>query len=82
MSHAEKLWELLLPLGPYRRQGIYTAGELAGEGEALDGVLEALEELEREVMLDRAEAWGLEALEGLLARRPVAVTPEERRDAL
>lgn len=82
MSHAEKLWELLLPLGPYRRQGIYTAGELAGEGEALDGVLEALEELEREVMLDRAEAWGLEALEGLLARRPVAVTPEERRAAL
>ena len=82
MSHAERLWELLLPLGPYRRQGVYTAGELAGEGRALDGVLEDLEELEREAMLDTAEGWGLESLEGLLTHRPVARNAAGRRGAL
>ena len=82
MSHAQKLWELLLPLGPYRRQGVYTAGELEGEGRALDGVLASLEELEREVMLDTAEGQGLEALESLLTRRPVAETAPARRRAL
>lgn len=82
MSHAQRLWELLLPLGPYRRQGVYTAGELAGEGKALDGVLSALEELEREVMLDTAEGRGMEELEALLTYRPVAETVEARRRAL
>ncbi|MBP3520153.1 MAG: DUF2313 domain-containing protein [Oscillospiraceae bacterium] len=82
MSHAQKLWELLLPLGPYRRQGVYTAGELEGEGQALDGVLEALEELEREAMLDTAEDWGLESLESLLVHRPVVSGKEGRRAAL
>ena len=82
MSHAERLWELLLPLGPYRRQGVYTAGELEGEGKALDGVLASLEELEREVMLDTAEGQGLEALESLLTYRPVAETAATRRRAL
>ena len=82
MSHAEKLWELLLPLGPYRRQGVYTAGELEGEGRALDGVLTSLEELEREVMLDTAEGQGLEAMESLLTHRPVAGTATARRRAL
>lgn len=82
MSHAEQMWELLLPLGPYRRQGVYTAGELAGEGEALDGVLEALEELEQEAMLDTAEGYGLETLESLLVHRPVVTTTAGRREAL
>lgn len=75
MNHARRMWELLLPLGPYRRQGVYTAGELGAEGEALDGVGDALAELEREVMLDTAEGEGLEAYESLLAHRPVAGTP-------
>lgn len=82
MSYEEKLWELILPLGVYRRQGVYTAGELASEGEALDGVLSALEELEREVMQDSAESWGLERLEGLLTYRPVFYDQEGRRAAL
>ena len=82
MSHRDRLWELLAPLGPYRRQGIYTAGELAGEGAALDGVLAALEELERETMLDTAEGEGLEKLEELLIHRPVAETAAARREAL
>ena len=82
MSHAQQLWELLLPLGPYSRQGIYTAGELAGEGRALDEVSDALSDLEREAMLDTAEGEGLEAYESLLAHRPVAGTPAARRAAL
>lgn len=82
MSYAEKLWELLLPLGVYCRQGVYTGGELAGEGQALDGVLAALEELEREAILDTAEAWGLERWESLLTRRPVFYDQAGRRAAL
>lgn len=82
MTHTDRLWELLLPLGPYSRQGVYTAGELKGEGEALDGVLASLEELERETMLDTAEGWGLEEVEGLLQHRPVAGTAKARRAAL
>lgn len=82
MSHTERLWELILPMGPYTRQGVYTAGELAGEGSALDGVEAALDDLEREAMLDTAEGEGLEAIEGLLAHRPVAGTTRARRAAL
>ena len=81
-GYAERLWELLLPLGPYSRQGAYTAGELAGEGSALDGVEAALDSLEREAMLDTAEEDGLEKLESLLRHRPVAETPAARRAAL
>lgn len=80
--NGEQMWQMLLPLGPYRRQGVYTAGELEGEGLALDGVLEALENLEREAMLDTAEGEGLEKREGLLVHRPVAESVEDRRAAL
>lgn len=82
MNHAQRLWDMLTPLGPYRRQGVYTAGELAGEGHALDGVEAALEELEREAMLDTAEGQGLEKLERLLTYRPVAQNASIRRRAL
>lgn len=82
MKHADRLWELMLPLGPYTRQGVYTAGELKGEGEALDGVLSALEDLEREAMVDTAEGWGLEKIEELLAHKPVAGSKEARQAAL
>lgn len=81
-GHADRLWELLLPLGPYSRQGAYTAGELAGEGAALDGVEAALDELEGEAFLDTAKGYGLEELEGLLVHRPVAETASQRRAAL
>lgn len=80
--HAQRLQELLAPLGPYRSQGIYSAGELSGEGNALDGVLASLEQLEREAMLDTAEGEGLEAIESLLVHRPVAKSPAKRRAAL
>ena len=82
MSHAQQMWELLLPLGPYRRQGVYTAGEFSAEGHALDGMEAALEELEREAMLDTAEGEGLEKREELLVHRPVARTAPDRRAAL
>lgn len=82
MSHAERLWELLLPLGPYRRQRGFLAGELAGEGRALDGAENALEVLERETMLDTAEGEGLEKYESLLTHRPVAEKAPARRAAL
>ncbi len=81
-THAQQMWELMAPLGPYRRQGVYTAGELSAEGHALDGVLASLDELEREAMLDTAQSWGLEEVEGLLVHRPVAGTAEKRRAAL
>ena len=82
MNHARQMWDLLLPLGPYCRQGVYTAGELSGEGSALDGVAAALEDLEREAMLDTAEGEGLEKREELLVHRPVARTAPARRAAL
>lgn len=80
--HARRMEELLAPLGPYHSQGVYSAGELSSEGRALDGALWALERLEREVMLDAAEAEGLDAIEGLLSRRLAVKTPQERRAAL
>lgn len=82
MSHKQQLWDLLEPLGPYRSQGIYTSGELSAAGEALDAVEAALNDLEREAMLDTAEGEGLEELEALLVHRPVADTPSARRSAL
>ncbi|MDD5937745.1 MAG: DUF2313 domain-containing protein [Clostridiales bacterium] len=81
MGYAEYLWELLKPMGPYRK-GVYTAGELDGVGAALDGVSGGLTELEREAFLDTAEDWGLERIESLLTRRPVAETAEGKRLAL
>ena len=82
MSYADYLWELLAPLGPYRAEGVYTAGELSSEGAALDGAAEQLAQLEREAFLDSAESWGLEGMESLLTRRPMTETPEGKRAAL
>ena len=82
IPHAQRLWDLLLPLGPYRRQGTYTAGEFSAAGEALDAVEAALGDLERETMLDTAQGEGLEKLEALLVHRPVAEAAADRRAAL
>lgn len=82
MSYADYLWELLAPLGPYGSGGIYAAGELSCEGAALDGAAGELDRLEREAFLDSAEEWGLERIESLLTRRPMAETPQGKRSAL
>ena len=82
IPHEERLQALLRPLGPYRNQGVYTAGELSAAGEALDAVETAIDTLEREAMLDTAQGEGLEALESLLTHRPVAQKAADRRAAL
>lgn len=82
MGHTERLKELLEPLRVYGLEGSYNAGELAAEGEALDGCGSWLEAAEREMLVSTAEGPGLEAIEKLLARRPVAHTLQRRREAL
>ncbi|OUQ82109.1 DUF2313 domain-containing protein, partial [Flavonifractor sp. An10] len=51
-------------------------------GEALDGGGAALDEVQREMLISTAEDWGLEAIESLLVRRPVAPNLNRRRQAL
>ena len=82
MSYARYLKGMLAPLGVYRLEGSLNGGELESIGTALDGAAEALETLEREMLLTTAEDGGLRAVESLLVRRPVAHTAEERRQAL
>jgi len=82
VSYATYLWTLLKPLGPYPTKGVYTAGELACEGKQLDDVSASLDELEREAFLDTAQTWGLDKIESLLTRRPVATSLQSRRAAL
>ncbi|MBU5436006.1 DUF2313 domain-containing protein [Pseudoflavonifractor sp. MSJ-37] len=83
MSYGAYLKEMLAPLGVYRmEEGSLNGAELEALGTALDGAAARLEELEREMLLTTAEGWGLEKIESLLVRRPVAHTPEARRRAL
>ena len=77
------LQALLAPLGLYdltggRQQG----GELAALGAALDGVDDRLALAEREGLLATAEGTGLVRREPRFQRKPAAVTPEERREAI
>ena len=82
MSHAEYLRELLRPLRVYELSGTANGGELEAVGEALDGSGAALDEVQREMLISTAEDWGLEAIESLLVRRPVAPNLNRRRQAL
>ena len=82
MSHADYLRELLRPLRVYELEGTANGGELEALGAALDGAGAALEEVQREMLLSTAEDWGLEAIEALLVRKPVAPSLERRREAL
>ena len=82
MSHADYLRGLLQPLRVYELVGTANGGELEALGAALDGAGAALEEIQREMLVSTAEDWGLEAIESLLARRPVAPSLDRRREAL
>lgn len=82
MRSADYLRELLRPLGVYRLESGVGAGELTGIGAALDTCCGELERVEREMLLTTAEDQGLEAIESLLVRRPVADSLERRRAAL
>ena len=82
MRHADCLRDLLRPLGVYNLEAPFNGGELEAQGEALDGVLAWLEELQRESSLTTAESWGLEKMAALFVRRPVADQPRKLAAAL
>ena len=77
------LRQLLEPLGVYDLSGDSINGaELHALGAVLDQTGERLETVEREAVTATAEGEGLCRREALFARRPAAVTPEERRAAI
>lgn len=82
MNHAQYLRDLLRPLGVYDLTAPFNGGELDAQGEALDGVLGRLEDIQKEASLATAEGWGLEKIASLLARRPVATQPRKLAAAL
>lgn len=82
MSYAQYLKQLLEPLRVYTLEGTANGSELEAQGKALDQVSGTLEEIQREMLIATAEDRGLEAIECLLARRPVTSTLEARRAAL
>ena len=82
MRHAQCLRDLLRPLGVYNLEAPFNGGELDAQGEALDGVMAWLEEVQREASLTSAESWGLEEVASLFVRRPVAADPQKLAAAL
>ena len=81
-GYAGYLKELLRPLRVYELEGTANGAELNVQGQALDGVEARLEEIQREMLVSTAEGRGLEAIECLLARRPVTDDVEMRQAAL
>lgn len=81
-GYARYLKELLRPLRVYELEGTANGAELDVQGQALDGVEAVLEEMQREMLISTAEDRGLEAIECLLARRPVTDDVEMRQAAL
>ena len=81
-GHGDYLRQLLAPLRVYRLEGTANGGELDAQGAALDAVQARLEDTQREMLVYTAEGRGLEAIEALLARRPVAGSLKRRREAL
>ena len=80
--HGDYLRQLLAPLRVYRLEGTANGGELDAQGAALDGVMAKLEDTQKEMLVSTAEGRGLEAIESLLARRPVTDSLKRRREAL
>ena len=81
-GHGDYLRQLLAPLRVYRLEGTANGGELDAQGAALDAVQARLEDTQREMLVSTAEGRGLEAIEALLARKPVADSLKRRREAL
>lgn len=81
--YEEFLRRLLAPLNIYdlTEQSVNGA-ELYALGRSLDGIAARLGTAEREALTATAEAEGLARRENLFARRPAAVTPQERRAAV
>lgn len=82
MNYAQAMRELLEPLRVYHLEGTLNGGELDSLGAALDACGAVLEEIQLEMLLSTAQGKGLEAMEKLLARRPVTHDLQRRRDAL
>ena len=82
MSYAQYLRELLRPLGVYDLTAPFNGGELDGAGVGLDGADVRLDEILRESLLVTAEAYGLERIATLLARRPVTEDPRALGEAM
>lgn len=81
--YEEYLRALLEPLGVYNfsLNGIQMA-ELAALGSGLDSISAQLELTEQEAVAATAIEQGLARREALFLRRPVAMTPQERREAI
>lgn len=82
MSYAAYLKDLLRPMGVYRLEGTVNGDELESIGAVLDAQAAELERIEEEMLLTTAGSAGLDAIESLLSRKPVAATLERRRTAL
>ena len=81
--YEEYLRALLEPLGVYSfDSGGIQRAELAALGAQLDRISRQLETAERESVTATAQQQGLSRREELFARRPAAVTAEERRGAI
>ena len=81
--YEEYLRALLEPLGVYDlSDGTLNWAELSALGYGLDEISSRLETVEREALTATAEEEGLDRREALFARRPAAVTAEERRAAI
>ena len=77
------LRDLLAPLGIYDLTERSVSGAaVCALGTGLDDVSDRLEEIEREALTATAEDEGLDRREALFARRPAAVTAEDRRAAI
>ena len=77
------LRSLLSPLGIYDLEEHSASGAaVCALGTGLDTVSRRLEEIEREALTATAEGEGLARRGALFARRPTAVTAEERRAAI
>lgn len=82
MNHGQNLRDLLEPLGVYRWEGSFQWGELQSAGAALDGVADALADLQREMNLTTARGEGLDHILDLLGRARDGESPEALRGTL
>lgn len=82
MGYREYLMRLLAPMGVYKLDGGYGAGELAAIGSALDGACLETDSLLAEVFCQTAEDYGLTGYENLLPIVYLKDTVTERRNAL
>lgn len=82
-TYGEYLCRILEPLGVYDLSEHSISGAAVyALGAGLDEVSGALDLVEREALTATAQDQGLDRREQLFARRPAAVTPQQRRDAI